>query len=114
MFKCKKCRKDLIKLEDVVNSHGESADDDSVSCSPENWYLNEESINSITWIKDQIDCSLWTKGKLSCPHKCGARLGSFNFIEGLRCNCSKSIVPSAHIIKKRVDCPSQLIVEILK
>ena len=103
MIKCKKCRKNLIRFDKIVNSHGDQPTSFNQSCNVDNWYVKDDFLDSVPWIKTQIDSSGWTKGKFICPHKCGARLGSFNFIEGLRCNCTKFIVPSAHFIKKRVD-----------
>lgn len=113
MIKCKKCRKELINEEDVQTSHGCSTRDENNSCPSQVWFVKEEAImeNRLNWIKNQVDLDEWKKGKLLCPHQCGARLGSFNFISIFKCSCKKCLTPPIHIIKKRVDLPSRIILD---
>lgn len=44
----------------------------------------------------------WTKGRLHCPN-CNNRIGTFNFINELKCNCSKFITPPIKITNSKVD-----------
>ncbi|XP_074593591.1 E3 ubiquitin-protein ligase RNF180-like [Brevipalpus obovatus] len=110
MIKCKKCRKDLIHVDNIVTGHGQhvfnSNGDDG--CDSQVWYVKDEDLmdDCVLWIRAQIDSEEWIKGKLICPHEtCGARLGSFNFITRLKCKCRRQLVPPVHLIKKRVDIP---------
>lgn len=44
----------------------------------------------------------WTKGKLHCPH-CNSHLGSFNFVNDLKCYCEKYVRPPIRIVNSKVD-----------
>lgn len=44
----------------------------------------------------------WQKGKLSCPN-CNLRVGSFDFICGMKCPCKKFVLPQIHMVKSKVD-----------
>jgi len=44
----------------------------------------------------------WQKGKLSCPN-CNLRVGSFDFIGGMKCPCKKYVLPQIHLVKSKTD-----------
>lgn len=44
----------------------------------------------------------WTKGRLHCSH-CNNRIGSFNFINVLRCDCNQFVTHPIRIINSKVD-----------
>jgi len=44
----------------------------------------------------------WQKGKLSCPN-CNLRVGSFDFVGGMKCPCKKYVLPQIHLVKSKVD-----------
>lgn len=107
-FKCRKCRTVLFNKNSVLTCHGKlqentSGDDCSKSFS-DVLFVSEQP--QIDWIVNQIDLSEWTKGRLTCPTpKCGARLGSFNFVEDKKCICRKHFLASVQVIKSKVDEP---------
>src|SRR5438874_2188459 len=73
----------------VESSHGELADDSTVKhCASEVWYIPED--NMPTWMKPNVDRGDWVKGKVQCP-KCEARLGSYNFVSGMKCSCGLQV-----------------------
>ncbi|RWS00162.1 hypothetical protein B4U79_05540, partial [Dinothrombium tinctorium] len=106
-IKCRKCRKRLIeKLSVVCTAHGLAIDltsTDRDSCNEQLWFVAENELNSIEWIKQQLDANSWIKGKLVCPYNCGARLGSYDFVHGSKCACNEHVLPSVHLVKSRVD-----------
>ncbi|CAL7943280.1 unnamed protein product [Xylocopa violacea] len=105
--KCKHCRKSLfdIKCIPLLTSHSEvkniSTDvgcdtDGPESCS----YMSDEKLPK--WVEHAINQESWTKGRLHCPN-CNNRIGSFNFVNELRCNCNKFITPPVKITNSKVD-----------
>ncbi|KAK7473486.1 hypothetical protein BaRGS_00035273 [Batillaria attramentaria] len=55
------------------------------------------------WLKNIITESSYTQGKITCP-KCQGRLGSFDFLKTKRrCPCGRTLVPSVHFTRDRVD-----------
>lgn len=44
----------------------------------------------------------WLKGKLICPN-CNLRVGSFDFVSGMKCLCKKYLLPQIHLVKSKVD-----------
>ncbi|XP_076632138.1 E3 ubiquitin-protein ligase RNF180-like [Colletes latitarsis] len=105
--KCKHCRKDLFnkKSMQLLTSHNEikqnvmdvgCATNDSESSS----YLSTE--NMPEWIECIINKESWTKGRLYCPH-CNNRIGSFNFVHEMKCDCGKCITPAIRITNSKVD-----------
>ncbi|KAJ9580748.1 hypothetical protein L9F63_024074, partial [Diploptera punctata] len=46
--------------------------------------------------------SCWQKGRLNCP-KCRGRVGSFDFVSGLKCDCGKHVLPPVHVVRSKVD-----------
>ncbi|RWR98408.1 hypothetical protein B4U79_02756, partial [Dinothrombium tinctorium] len=66
-------------------------------------FVAENELNSIEWIKQQLDASSWIKGKLVCPCNRGTRLGSYDFVHGSKCACNEHVLPSVHLVKSHVD-----------
>ncbi|XP_068711657.1 uncharacterized protein [Montipora foliosa] len=64
------------------------------------WFLRDE--NKLPWVHESVEESSWTKGKIYCP-KCRSRIGAFNYIQGVQCDCGKFTIPSIWIQKSRVD-----------
>ncbi|CAG0918380.1 unnamed protein product [Notodromas monacha] len=109
-IKCRKCRHVLgsgIGIDSsFLSSHGaEIKFEDRLksSCSDDiresNLYFAEEAVPD--WVRDEIAKSNWTRGKLNC--KCGARVGSFDYVTLPRCECQESNTPPAHFILSKVD-----------
>ncbi|CAK9817537.1 E3 ubiquitin-protein ligase RNF180 [Anthophora plagiata] len=105
--KCKHCRKDLFnKLSiQLLTSHGEvkrnnkdmgCGINDPECCS----YMSMEKLPE--WIEHAITQESWTKGRLHCPN-CNNRIGSFNFVNELKCNCSQFITPPIRLTNSKVD-----------
>jgi len=59
------------------------------SCNSEVWYIPEDCMPE--WISSNLDKGDWVKGKINCP-KCSARVGSYNFVSGIRCPCGSNVV----------------------
>lgn len=72
-------------------------------CEDYHYFLIDSKLNQFAWIVEQLDKADWTRGKINCPNNCGAKLGTFNFVNCSKCSCGKETVPSVHIIKSRVD-----------
>lgn len=64
------------------------------------WFLRDE--NELPWVLESVEEVSWTKGKIYCP-KCRSRIGAFNYIQGVQCDCGKFTIPSIWIQKSRVD-----------
>ncbi|EEC18887.1 E3 ubiquitin-protein ligase RNF180 [Ixodes scapularis] len=105
-FRCRKCRQALLTGSNIVSSHGvQWSGRVSFTC-PVNkidtvWYVREEELPG--WVTDQLDGGEWIKGKLYCP-SCNARLGTFDFVTGAKCDCGEFVLPPIHISKSRIDC----------
>lgn len=129
--RCKHCCKSLFKGDSILfNAHHEVKPkqqtmdvgcqvDESDCCSymtPENapnWIMN--AINQVYLLyQDFTNICIyeskdnyffkesWTKGKLYCPY-CNNRLGSFNFVNELKCYCDKYVRPPIRIVNSKVD-----------
>lgn len=105
-FRCRKCRILLFSVREL-ESHTVSTDQvNQVSsdlasfdkCS--SWFLKDEDI--LPWIAESVEEAQWTEGKIYCP-KCKSRIGAFDFIHGIQCNCGKFTIPAIWIQKSRVD-----------
>ncbi|XP_018305220.1 E3 ubiquitin-protein ligase RNF180 [Mycetomoellerius zeteki] len=106
--RCKHCCKSLFKGDSILfNAHHEVKPkqqtmdvgcqvDESDCCS----YMTPE--NAPNWIMNAINQESWTKGKLYCPY-CNNRLGSFNFVNELKCYCDKYVRPPIRIVNSKVD-----------
>ncbi|XP_031843787.1 E3 ubiquitin-protein ligase RNF180-like isoform X2 [Nomia melanderi] len=106
--KCKLCRKNLFNNKPIqlLTSHseikqnlvdigcGNTNDTDSSS------YLPIENVPE--WIVNIVNQESWTKGRLYCPH-CNNRIGSFNFVNELKCDCGQFITPPIRITNSKVD-----------
>ena len=68
---------------------------------PEYRQSNAPQISHIVF-KFQLCQAKWTEGKIYCP-KCKSRIGAFDYIHGVHCNCGKFTIPSIWIQKCRVD-----------
>lgn len=108
--KCRKCRHLLFTHPDVtvLTAHGDSCSNFSIkyveckTIQEDNvWFLQDSSLPD--WISILINEANWTKGKVNCP-KCQGRLGSFDFVSGIRCYCGLNVLPPVHIVKCKVDC----------
>ncbi|XP_077484154.1 E3 ubiquitin-protein ligase RNF180-like [Amblyomma americanum] len=105
-FRCKKCRRSLFSSSHMVSSHGEPWSGHVGFTCPINrvdtvWYVRDENLPD--WLLAQLDNGEWVKGKLYCP-SCTARLGSFDFVTGAKCDCDEFVLPPIHISKSRIDC----------
>jgi len=104
--RCQKCRYHLLDSSDVVDSHGVGFDptsgppSPSNSCSTDVWYIPENKMPD--WMKSNVESGDWVKGKMTCP-KCQARIGSYNFVSGMKCTCGLAVLPPIHIVKSKVD-----------
>lgn len=105
-FRCRKCRLALFTSANIVSSHGEPWTGHVSFICPLSkadtvWYVREQDLPE--WMLDQINCGDWVKGKLYCP-TCSARLGSFDFVTGAKCDCGEFVLPPIHLSKSRIDC----------
>ncbi|GIY75328.1 uncharacterized protein CDAR_515051 [Caerostris darwini] len=62
--------------------------------------MKEDSF--LPWIREQINAGDWMKGKLHCP-VCKTRLGSYNFVNGAKCQCGLHVLPSLHVTSAKID-----------
>ncbi|KAB0796874.1 hypothetical protein PPYR_10935 [Photinus pyralis] len=106
-IKCKRCRNSILgngECATLINAHGVKGSNEPQSCSSileENlFYIDEEQLPD--WIHSIVVDAHWSKGKLNCPH-CKARIGSFDFVSGVKCACDEYILPPVHIINSKVD-----------
>lgn len=107
-IKCRKCRVILTELSStkLLNAHHEQYSVNSKdSCCPNllnctELYVNEDYLDP--WIREEIEKSDWTKGKLKCI-KCNSNVGSFDFITGQKCECRAFTQPAIHFIKSKID-----------
>ena len=96
-IRCRLCRKQLFISDRVKFSHSGSSDGCG-NCI----FLDEDFIPD--WIQSEIENSSWTKGRLKCPRaQCTARVGGFDFIQGLLCGCGKLTIPAIWIQDGKVD-----------
>lgn len=114
-IKCRKCRTRLLCVQpkDILNAHNEEAclegnvnESNCLTVQERNEiFLLEDNLPE--WISKEVETSQWTKGKLKCSG-CDSRVGSFDFISGTRCHCSKGVLPSVHLVRSKVDLPLNL------
>lgn len=132
-FKCRNCRHRLdLSTDSVCTNHNIILDDldsfnarpdhvdqqsssaegaaaaevDSAAepvCEDNHYFLIDSKLNQFAWIVEQLDKTDWTRGKINCPNKCGAKIGTFNFVNSMKCSCGKATVPSVQIVRSRVD-----------
>ncbi|KAF2892713.1 hypothetical protein ILUMI_13461 [Ignelater luminosus] len=106
-IKCKKCRHTLLDETEcqslLLNAHNTAVNED-VECSTITdktlLFLSEDNLPD--WVKKSVEEDNWTKGKLMCTH-CGARIGAFDFVSGIKCACEGFVLPSVYLIKSKVD-----------
>ncbi|XP_029212127.2 LOW QUALITY PROTEIN: E3 ubiquitin-protein ligase RNF180-like [Acropora millepora] len=116
-FRCRKCRITLFSSKHLYShasidendttlklNDDQSLDHDEVDISSfekcSSWFLRDES--ELSWVTENIEEAKWTEGKIYCP-KCKSRIGAFDYIHGVHCNCGKFTIPSIWIQKCRVD-----------
>ncbi|XP_043484308.1 E3 ubiquitin-protein ligase RNF180-like [Leptopilina heterotoma] len=107
--KCKRCRTVIFTEEatPLLSAHGAAENNsENLQCSAnesENClYISTETVPD--WIRDCINKELWTKGKINCLN-CKSRLGSFNFVNEIKCDCGECLLPPIRIIRSKVDRP---------
>lgn len=111
LYRCRKCRLVLLSRESLLTCHNEPLsevpiDDQQQKCATLTTVLFVAEQKVQDWMRTQIDEANWTKGRISCPgNGCGARIGSFNFVGGAYCACSKNELPAIQIIRSKVDEP---------
>lgn len=104
--KCRKCRQVLFGKDEcskISNAHNWNVEDSTpcASITEEKLvFLNEDHLPE--WVKSVIEAEQWSKGKLNCFH-CNYRIGSFDFVSGMKCDCASFILPSVHLIKSKID-----------
>ncbi|XP_022807228.1 uncharacterized protein LOC111344276 isoform X3 [Stylophora pistillata] len=103
-----KCRMNLFSSAQLA-SHKDQREEDGPGTGQKDlfshekcssWFLEDEEM--LPWVHDSVEEAQWTEGKLYCP-KCKSRIGAFDFIHGIHCNCGKFIIPAVWIQKSRVD-----------
>ncbi|XP_076163789.1 E3 ubiquitin-protein ligase RNF180-like isoform X2 [Ptiloglossa arizonensis] len=72
------------------------AANETKSCS----YVSVEDMPE--WIKYTVNRESWTRGRLHCPY-CNNRIGSFNFVNEMKCDCGKYITLPVRITNSKVD-----------
>ena len=116
VFRCKKCRLALFQKDSLVTCHNENIVNNKETSELGNSCLSQTSNilfideqKVVDWIRNEINNQEWTKGRLTCPGKgCGARVGSFNFVNGANCACNQLVLPPVQIIRSKVDEPLNL------
>ena len=95
--RCRLCRKQLLVSNKIKFSHVGKTEPCG-NC----LFLDEEFLPD--WIKDEIENMSWTKGRLKCPRpECTARVGGFDFVQGLLCSCGEFTIPAVWIQDGKVD-----------
>lgn len=96
-LRCRHCRTVLLCSDKLKLSH-ESSREGCGNC----LYLDDDDLPS--WIQNEVDSSGWTKGRIHCPKEgCPARVGGFDFVQGLLCSCGFLIIPAIWIQNGKVD-----------
>ncbi|KAL6267576.1 E3 ubiquitin-protein ligase RNF180-like [Pogonomyrmex barbatus] len=104
--RCRHCCKSLFKGDSVLfNAHHEVKQDAAnMKCQLNEFdccsYMTLENVPD--WIMNAIDQKSWIKGKLYCPY-CNSRLGSFNFVNEMKCCCNEYVKPPIRIVNSKVD-----------
>ncbi|XP_066583047.1 E3 ubiquitin-protein ligase RNF180-like isoform X2 [Prorops nasuta] len=106
-LRCKHCRKILFtcKEDKLLSAHNEIRDSTKqLTCASEEidscLYMSDDNIPE--WIKEAINQNSWTKGRLNCLN-CNIRIGSFNFVNVIKCNCKQYVIPPIRLIYSKVD-----------
>lgn len=96
-IRCRLCRRELLTSEKIKFSHSGKYEPCG-NCI----FLNEEHLPA--WITEEIENSSWRKGRLKCPtENCTARVGGFDYIQGLLCGCGDFTIPAIWIQDGKVD-----------
>ncbi|VVC24957.1 Reverse transcriptase domain [Cinara cedri] len=104
-IKCQKCRFELASNESsrILDCHENPIKNKArvtYSCNENlmenNWYLSSTVVPN--WINSLVEEGDWQKGKLTCPN-CNLRVGSFDFVNGMKCPCKKYVLPQIHLVK---------------
>lgn len=96
-LRCRLCRTHLLSS-DLTSSHKINP-----GLCGNCLYLNEED-QLPSWIQNEVELSGWTKGKIYCPKQnCNARVGGFDFVQGLLCACGVFTIPAIWIQDGKVD-----------
>lgn len=99
-IKCRLCRTQLITSE-TPNLSLEGKTKRCGNCI----FLDEDVLPD--WITHEIQRSSWTKGRLKChKRECTARVGGFDFIQGISCACGKFHIPAIWLQDCKVDVTS--------
>nr|XP_047139757.1 E3 ubiquitin-protein ligase RNF180 isoform X2 [Hydra vulgaris] len=93
VFMCRKCRSKIFEGKDLLQNHLTNT-----KCSL--WFLQSDEI--LPWVNELVNEAEWTKGKLYCPN-CKARIGSFDFINIIPCECGAETIPAIYCVKSKVD-----------
>lgn len=105
-IRCQKCRNLLFADNKLCDGHGKQITyynrSESQNCTSSNnvFYIREETLPS--WVKTQIDNYKWIKGKLYCQ-TCRHRIGAFDFVSGVKCECGSSVLPAVHVVSSKID-----------
>lgn len=65
------------------------------------WYLRDDD-NILPWVLKLVEEGNWCKGKLYCP-QCEARIGAFDFIHMIECECRQETIPAIYVVKSKID-----------
>ncbi|XP_014467431.1 PREDICTED: E3 ubiquitin-protein ligase RNF180-like [Dinoponera quadriceps] len=104
--RCKHCCKHLFKGDSMLlNAHHQiKRHPTDMGCKTDEYdccsYMTVENVPD--WILDVIEQESWTKGKLYCPH-CNSRLGTFNFVNDLKCSCDEYVKPPIRLVNSKLD-----------
>lgn len=106
-IKCKHCRKYLFdgEIVQLLTAHsGKKKHQTDRSCGDDDLepclYLSGDEMPQ--YIQQLVNQENWTKGRIHCTH-CNNRVGSFNFVNEMKCKCGKHITPPIRIIHSKVD-----------
>lgn len=105
-IKCKKCRSNLIDYEKIVTEHGNQTQCLKTNTNTSNIFLMESDYPE--WIKLAIKLQNWRKGKIHCPD-CNTKIGGFDFIESVNCDCGESKLPEVSFTRSKIDLPLRLV-----
>ncbi|KAI9559925.1 hypothetical protein GHT06_013932 [Daphnia sinensis] len=105
--RCRKCRSKLIAPDEkdcITTCHGSGSSprvgDEQCFIEKSILYLKDEQLPK--WLETLVQNSSWTKGKIVCP-SCDARLGTFDFLSGQKCQCQHYVLPSVRLTSSKVD-----------
>nr|XP_008123082.1 PREDICTED: E3 ubiquitin-protein ligase RNF180 isoform X1 [Anolis carolinensis]XP_008123089.1 PREDICTED: E3 ubiquitin-protein ligase RNF180 isoform X1 [Anolis carolinensis] len=103
MLRCWKCQKYIANFESLMKEQTTHLFEQPCSSATSQdtcnvWHMNVDALPD--WMTCIIEKAQWTTGKLNCPF-CGDRLGSFNFVNNMKCSCGQ--FTNIHLCKKRTD-----------